>query len=432
MKTKPYPIAMKSACVCSSFLCASMLLVGCTGSKVKGPRSENLEHVRLNDFVNENTTEQAASSPPRTSSTTQETPAIREIPSDGITLTARPPSFEPATEPTTSISPVHSSTNRSLKLLDAKIGDVNGKPIFTNSFFEPIEDRLLTEASRLSGDQWLRSAHKLILNRLNGIITDELLRSEALTSLTPNQRVGLQAFLSNFRNDLLSKNLGSSQLASRRIQQEQGVTLDQALQQKEIDTLVQLTLIQEVNKRVNVSWRDIKQRYEHDIDKYSPPPTAIFYVVRAFSDNAEKIATIQTKIDAGENFVAIAASKLNNYNTETQGLHSVVIEESFETTNFFGPDALNEQTQQLSMGQVAGPINLSSTVYWVKLIEIKQDSVSLYDAQLQIQRDLTYERRTKARNDYLARLIERAKVSSRDEVLMRLLEIAEERYGPQG
>ena len=427
MKINQYPIVSKSICVCLAMLSVSMMLAGCTGSKVSGARTQNPDPIAIDDFIHPDATLTQSANIPH-----QESPSIStELPThsqSGITLTSQP-SKETPTAPQT---PASGAINGALVLLDAKVGDVNGKPIFTNSFFEPIENRLITQASQLSVAQWRRSAEKLIRNRLNGIITDELLRAEALTSLTPTQRVGLQAFLNNFRSDLLSKNLGSSQLASRRMKQEEGVTLDQALKQKEIDTLVQLTLIQEVNKRVNVSWRDIKQRYELDIDKFSPPPTAVLRVIRTFSDNAEKVAQIQSQLDGGEDFTSIAQGDLNNYSTETEGLLTVVIEESFETTEFFGAPALNAQTQQLSVGEAIGPIDLGSTTYWVKLIDIEQKTISLYDAQLGIQRELTYERRTQARNQYLNRLMERARVSSSDEVLLRLLEIADQRYGPKG
>ncbi len=409
-----------------------MLLVGCAGSKVKGPRTDNPERITHNDFIDPNASDDAQSRQQIQTSMPPESPAIREVSTgDGITLTAVQPSQPRTTDLPTMTS--QSDPSGSLALLDAKVGDVNGKPIFTNSFFASIEDRLIAEASRLPQRQWRQSAGKTIAGRLDGIIADELLRAEALTALTPTQRVGLQAFLGNFRNNLLSENLGSSQLASRRLQEQQGKTLDEALRQKEIDTLVQLTLIQEVNRRVNVSWRDIKQRYERDIEVYSPPPTAVLRVIRAKQDDGTKRIDIQAQLDAGTSFLKIAAGALNNYNTDTDGMLTVPIEDTYQTTEFFGPaDVLNTAAQSLAIGEFAGPVELGSSVYWIKLMDIKQESISLYDAQLKIQQELTFERRKEARDNYLEKLMERARVSSRDDVLMRLLEIAEQRYGPKG
>ncbi len=411
-----------------------LVLGGCAKHKIAGARTQHPDRVRIEDFVGpyeEAGDHQVTTAPAPHLVDLEENHRNQDEIGEGLTLAGQPLNAARASDAPRTSPPPRRSSDGSLALLDAKVGDVNGKPIFTNSFFAPIEARLIALAKQLSPAEWQREASKAITSRLDGIIADELLRAEALTALTPTQRVGLQAFLSNFRANLLSENLGSSQLASRRIQQTEGITLDEALEQKELDTLVQLTLIAEVNRRVNVSWRDIKQRYERDIDQFSPPPTAVFRVIRAFTSDTEKIAEIQSQLDSGTDFLKIAAGPLNNYNTDADGLHTVLIEETYEQTKFFGADKLNEQVQQLSIGQSVGPIELGSTVYWIKLMDIVQESVSLYDAQLMIQRNLTAERRQEAYEQYLKGLDERARVTNRDEVLMRLLEIAEERYGPR-
>ncbi|MEX0876968.1 MAG: hypothetical protein WD114_05875 [Phycisphaerales bacterium] len=439
-----------------ALLCAVSIGLGaCASAKVSTPRTQDPQRLSHADFVDRNA-ETDASIPtapepspdaggsvltgapaeaadgvdrtePEVASSSAATPIAND---DGITLSA---SSERASAPEDSAAPANrpASPTNGLRLLDAKVGDVNGKPIFTNSFFEPIEDRLIAEAERLPINEWRESVARIIAARLDGIIADELLRAEAMAALTPNQRVGLQAFMGNFRENLLSENLGSSQLATRRLLEQQGITLDEALRQKEIDTLVQLTLIKEINRGVNVSWRDIKLRYEQDIDEFSPPPTAVLRVIRAFKDDTETIEQITTQLSDGEDFVKIAAGPLNNYNTDAHGMHTALISDTFETTEFFGPAVLNEATSTLSIGESVGPVELGSSVYWIKLMDIQQESVSLYDAQLKIQRDLTFERREEAKNQYFQRLQERARVSTRDEVLLRLFGIAEERYAPR-
>lgn len=410
--------------------------LGCSVDKVGGARTQNPERLKITDFTGEqaepvdrpSAPQQASSAPTSRQNTQRLAPSITNA--DGVTLARSAPLARPVEiDSPTPTSNANTQTG-SLQLLDAKIGDVNGKPIFTSSFFSPIEDRLLAEAQRLNLNEWRGSAGRIIAQRLDGIIADELLRAEALAALTPTQRVGLQAFLSNFRNNLLSENLGSSQLAERRILEQEGLTLDEALRQKEVDTLVQLTLIREINRRVNVSWRDIRQRYERDIDQFAPPPSVVLRVIRAFKDETDTVDAITTRLANGESFIEIASSELNNFNTDTRGVLKKQIEGSFEETKFFGRDELNNATYALSLGEHAGPVELGSSLYWISYEDTEQEVISLYDAQLAIQRDLTYERREASRNQYLARLQERARVSSRDQVLMRLFEIAEERYAP--
>jgi len=450
MQTKPYPISPKAITLGASLLAVSLVIAGCAKSKITDPRTSNPDRVTINDFAESAPPSMDQSNPIASAAAPTTPPPRTPTPDqgggdDGIILTGRPNPTPSAAEPMAASTPpptpspspdasplTPSAASDSLALLDAKIGDVNGKPIFTNSFFDPIHDRLIAESARLSGEQWRISAGRIIASRLDGIIADELLRAEALTALTPNQRVGLQAFLSKFRDNLLSENLGSAQLANRRMREEKGITIDQALRQKEVDTLVQLTLITEINRRVNVSWRDIKQRYERDIDRFSPPPTANLRVIRAFADDEEKINQITTQLEEGVRFVKIAAGKLNNFSPETDGFKSVLIEDTFETTEFFGSEELNEAIRKLSIGETAGPIDRGSTIYWINLEDIEQESISLYDAQLQIQRELNFERRREAQAQYLEKLMERARVSSREQVFARLLDIAEQRYGPQG
>ncbi|HIB69093.1 MAG TPA: hypothetical protein EYO33_29405, partial [Phycisphaerales bacterium] len=219
---------------------ASLLSTGCSFDKVGGARTENPERLNITDFRGEQA-EQVA--PPTAPEQASAAPTSRQnsvwqnssnTNADGVTLARSAPVARPVEIENPTQSAARDNGIGSLQLLDAKIGDVNGKPVFTSSFFSPIEDRLLAEAQRLSLNDWRASAGRIIAQRLDGIIADELLRAEALAALSPTQRVGLQAFLSNFRNNLLSENLGSSQLAERRILEQEGLTLDEALRQKEV------------------------------------------------------------------------------------------------------------------------------------------------------------------------------------------------------
>jgi len=319
-----------------------------------------------------------------------------------------------------------------LEFLDAKIGDISGHPIYVTSFFEPIEDRLVALGQQSDTVTWREQALEIVRSRLDGIIYDELLRAETIAALTPQQRVGLQSFLKDFRSNILSNNLGSAELADRRIQKEQGVSLDEALRQKELDTLVGLTLYQEINRGINISWRDIKQRYERDIKRFQPPPTVVLQVIRVLEPEGELVDSITSRLKSGESFPDIAGSDTNTFFTETQGKIETVLEDDFNKTVFFQHKDLNDTIWTLNEGDWAGPIRVGNGNYWAFYAERRQESLSLYEAQIQLLRELTQERRETERANYLNELIERARVSSRSEILLRLLYIAEQQYGPLG
>lgn len=324
-------------------------------------------------------------------------------------------------------------TPAGLELVEAKVGDINGKPIYISTFFEPIEARLIADASRMSRNEWRRVATEEIIGpRLNGIIADELLRAEALASLTPQQRMGLRSFLSGFRQDLLSESMGSEQLARRRLESSTGQTLDQALRQKETDTLIRLTLFQQINRRINVSWRDIRQRYERDANIYTPPPVATFRMIRVPTGSQDVVDSVAQRLGGGEDFAEVASDKRNTFRPEQGGVYEIAFVKDFTEAEFFGSEELNAQARTLNPGQTVGPFTVGSSTTWLRLDGIERKTISLYEAQLRINQELTLERRRNEQQAYLEKLTERARVGNRQEMMVRLLRIAEDRYGPKG
>ena len=187
------------------------------------------------------------------------------------------------------------------QLLDAKVGDINGRPVFVSEFLAPLEGRLRAEADRQSRDEWMRTAAGMIQQEMRSLITDELLKAEALSRLTVDQKAGLRRFLDDVRRNLLSQNRGSQQLAEERLRAEQGLSQEEFLRQRENRTLVRFTLQEEIQDRINVSWRDIIQRYARDENKYNPDPTARFYFLRVDADNEDARQAVGT---AGRQFCA--------------------------------------------------------------------------------------------------------------------------------
>lgn len=400
----------------------------CLGCGVGGDRAERVDRQAVGPEAFAAAPAPAGERPEPVALPVEEQAPAPVVPFGGEAVTVR---SAPAMTPSTTGQP-EPVAPAGLALLEAKVGDINGKPIYISSFFETIEDRLVAEAARLKGNEWRREAAKIVAGRLDGLIADELLRAEALAALTPQQRQGLRSFLTTFRQDLLTENLGSAQLANRRLQETSGQTLDQALQEKETDTLIRLTLFQEINRRVNVSWRDIQQRYERDIADYNPPPTASFRLIRVATADAAAMADVTGRLASGEAFEAVATAESNTFRRDDGGLVLAQFEGEFAEGEFFQSPALNEKARVLSAGEVVGPFDLGDYTGWLKLEAIEQESISLYDAQLRINQELTLERRGLEQQRYLGKLIERARVSNRDEILLRLLGVAEERYGPKG
>lgn len=350
----------------------------------------------------------------------------------GLETTPRPdPVFtvvqgEPAL-PTGPAAPVEQPV-----LIESKVGDVNGKPIYATKFLEPMAARLAAEAEQMPRQQWLIWANNQIHRGLQDVVTDELLRAEALARLTPDQKQGLRAFLQTMRTDLASRASGSRTLAARRLQEEQGMTEDEFIRAREQEALIKTTLVRDIDNRVNVSWRDIEQRYQRDLKVYQPSPTAVFRLIRIPTADETAMAFVTEALAAGRPFAEVAGESKSNYKPGDAGLDAVAFEGPYAEAEFYGSETLNEAARALTPGTWSGPFALGPNSGWLKLEEIKQDSVSLYDAQLPIYEQLLTERRGAELQRFMDRLQARASFTSLDEMRDRILRVADERYGIPG
>jgi hypothetical protein len=318
------------------------------------------------------------------------------------------------------------------RLLDAKVGDINGRPVFVSEFLGPLEGRLRAEANRLGRDEWMRTAAALIQQEMRSLITDELLKAEALSRLTVDQKAGLRRFLDDVRRNLLSRNRGSQQLAEASLQRDQGLTQEEFLRQREDRTLVRFTLQEEIQDRINVSWRDIIQRYARDERKYNPEPTARYYIMRVDADDEASIDAVNGTAASGSAFVEIASSELNTWTIDEGGFRDVALTETgLAGVSLFPMAELNDPAAALAVGETTDAIPFGSSVMWIRLDAIERESTSLYDAQLAISQEIRNERTAAELERYIDRLLGRASVSDVERMLVRLLSIAAERYGPE-
>lgn len=332
------------------------------------------------------------------------------------------------------------------QLLDAKVGDINGRPVFVSGFLSPIEGRLRAEAQRLDREPWMREAAGIIQQEMRALITDELLKAEALSRLSVDQKAGLRRFLDDVRQNLLSQNRGSQQLAEERLRREQGLSQEEFLRQRQDRTLVRFTLQEEIQDRITVSWRDILQRYARDDTKYNPDPVAKYFIVRVdapeeMSDDEAQggeqteatpsaFDEVTRRIAAGEPFADLAASDLNTWTITEGGVLETAFSGSLSEAEPFEVDELNGPASALSVGETTAPIPFGSSIIWIHLDAIEENSTSLYDAQLAISQQIRNERTSVELERYIDRLLGRASVSDVEDMMVRLLDIAAERYGP--
>lgn len=323
------------------------------------------------------------------------------------------------------------------RFVDAKVGDINGKPVFAGSLLNDLEPRLTARARELAArsrsaqearSAWRRDASQAIGEKLDGMLRDELLRAEALASLTPEQKQGLRYFLNNLQSDLLSQYRGSRALANQALLGTEGATLEEVVRRQEQSALIQFQLQQRIRKGVNISWRDIEREYERNTELFNPPPTARFRLVQVREGDGEGRSAVEAALASGTPFAEVAALPANRYKRAEGGLEVRQVEGEFGAGEFFAQADLNRAALGLTPGGVAGPIAVGQDLFWIHLEAVEEIRRPLYDMQLGIEDSLKNERTAERFAAYIGRLRERASFTELQSMLERLMTIAEGRY----
>jgi hypothetical protein len=316
-------------------------------------------------------------------------------------------------------------------MVDMKVGDINGKPVYANTFLDDMADQLRAETSRMRREEWLRFTRGKIEDKLNREIRDELLRAEAIGNFSPEQKQGFFAFMRNVQERVQSQSQGSRAATEERIETAEGLSLDQYMKRREQEELIGFQLREKIEKRVSVPWRDIRQEYERFFETFNPPPRATFRLVQIPAAKADAVETFSKRLAAGEPFRTLATdATLNAYKPATGGLEERELKGERAQGAFFGNEALNAAARTTALGQVAGPFAVGDNTTWLFLESIEQKTRSLYDAQMDIESVLKRRRSTEATDRYIAHLRERASISSTSDMTRQLLTVADGRFWP--
>lgn len=434
---------METRHVCGGLLV--LVLAGCASSSdPSGPK------LAASDFVKPD--RPAASAPvaaPTNPTSAATTPAAKPATKPVAAPVVKTPEVEPArpaptmaevdVQPGSPVATGDAAATGTAILVDAKIGDVNNRAVYASGFLEPMEAALRAKAIELlrsaRGDgqaarmAWNQFAAEQIGGALGRFIRDEIFRAEGVSSLKPEQRAGLQFFMQRMRDDEIRRNQGSAELTEQEISRlTGGKDLDTYLREREQIELIRFQLYQQIDRKIQVAWRDIKQQYNRDFDKYNPDPVAYVRVIVVSNNDAEGLKQIETDLAAGKDFAEVAAHPSNLFNRDKGGLQMTQYEGELEKATLIGFKDVNDVVTKMTEGQMQGPVaNGTSTKAWVKLDRIERKSTSLYDAQLGIENELFTQRQDRAINAYLTKLQGRASLTDIDEMGARVMEFARER-----
>lgn len=340
---------------------------------------------------------------------------------------------QPGTPPSTTAAAVPSHADDSeLIFINAIVGQANGKPIVVSEFLDPLGPRLraLAREKGRSRDSWRQEAAQSISVKLRDVIGNEVLRAESISTLTPEMKQGLFSWIDRQQQKFQSENLGSREVADRRLASE-GKTLDQWKEDKEEETLIGFLLREKVYSRIQVTKRESQLFYEQNYKKFNPDPKIYFRRISLPSRNRDAVAEITNRLAARIDFKQLAQSDLNMYKRKDGGLDERDFAGEQAESDFYNNKALNAAAQTLQPGSFAGPFEVGSDTEWLYLDRIKRRSITWYDAQVEIENEIRGRRLTEGRNKYIDRLIARGSYTSIDEMTNRLLVIAEDRFYPK-
>lgn len=321
-------------------------------------------------------------------------------------------------------------------LVDAKVGDINGRAVYASAIFDyglagisPIGAELAAEAKLRPLDNWRSFSRRRIATTLGDLIREELLRAEALQQFTPEQKMGFLGWMEKMQQDFQRARGGSRALADRSLRESEGITIDEWRRRQEDDELVKFQLRERIIGRVNVSFRDIEQRYEREKDHFDPPPRAVFRLAQVNKSRPEDVEAFKSLLTTAATFEDAARSSLNINQPDKGGLEARDLATKPRAEGDFFPNAaLNNAARTMKVGETVGPIELSTTLAWLHLDSEGAKKVPLYEAQLEVEDAVRADRTQRELARYVQALQGKASITDAEQMVERLARIAEARY----
>ncbi len=315
------------------------------------------------------------------------------------------------------------------QMIDSLVGQINGRPVYASEFLEPLDKRLGNMVAELNNDSaWVKEARGIIMRQLRDRVRDELVLAEAQSSLSPEQRHGLLAFINHLRGEVVSQQGGGEAAVDANLRDSGGKGLDDKVKDAVQTQLVQNEIRVRVASKINVSWRDVRLEYQRRYDEFNPAPTAVFRLIMVPAGNTTLVDDVSSRLGRGEAFAEVAAVEGNLFNRADGGIARRTFKGEMASGEFFAPE-LNETARRLEPGSTAGPIAFGERKAWISLETIERPpGKSLYQVQQTLFREIRERRMNEEGGRYLERLFTKGSYSNLQSMADRLVMIASDRY----
>ncbi|MFG0328587.1 MAG: peptidylprolyl isomerase [Phycisphaerales bacterium] len=313
------------------------------------------------------------------------------------------------------------------------VGQVNGRPIFADAFFEPMaEEMAIMGRESASQREFVAKAWPRITQQLRRLIDNELILAEAESRLTEQQRIGIRYWLDSTRREIIRQSAGSEAAANERLQERYGTELDPQLDQIRAAQLVEMELRNKVEQNVVVSWRDIERYYREHSDEFNPPAMIqLRLIVVPMSDESARSA-VKRELEEGRLFSEVA-TRHSRFMASDGGLMAPTpLVEGIDATPLTAWPEVDAAIRDLDEGAVAGPIDAGSNTVWAQIVNLESgEGRSLYEVQTEIETRIRDQRILQEQSKYIGELRARGSYDDLDRMALKLLDISIKRWAPE-
>ena len=312
--------------------------------------------------------------------------------------------------------------------VECLVGQVNGRPVFADAFFEPIEDQIIVATAMRDRSEARRALIETVRRQFKQTVDSELIVAEAESKLSAEQQQGLFAWIKTMQEETIAERGGSRAAAEASLEAEDAQTLDEFVQQTRDVMLARRLINERIAPRTIVAWRDVEQEYARRKAEFNPQPMIIIGRIRLnVTTDAALVTQVKESIAAGKTFSAIAlelklpdGGRWNRFDLPPEGIKGTQL-----------GDALKERLDGLAIDAMSEPLLQPGFITWLTVMTIDQPVArSIFDreVQLQLQAELKSRRTIIERERYISTLRSRWVTDDIGEMERRLLEIAVERY----
>ena len=313
-------------------------------------------------------------------------------------------------------------------LVDSMVGQVNGRPIFADVFFEPIADELQRAAERFDQEQFTDEVKRIVNGRVKQVVQNELVLAAVEASLSVAEQKGVFAWIRQMQGEVIRQKGRSRAEAESRLLAAEGLTLDEFIEARKDYLLIRDLIRREIEPRVIVSWREVELEYERLYRKYNAPATMTVARISLNRElQPEVIAEVTERLGRGDPFDQVALDA---------GMPPDRGNLVFELNDDGSPQLENETVRRLlgrlEAGQTSPPVSLRQSTVWFHVLSIDPAwSRSLYEPKVQkeIYEALSGIRTLQEQSRYMQSLLEKGTYDDIDKMEQRLRQIAVQRYG---